>query len=115
MVLIIQQATKPVGGIPTILGEGHGRADLESLLVVGDGLLQVVSPVAADALLVGISQVVLRPGPVLGEGLTRADLESLLVVEDGLLQVVSPFASDALLVGVSQVVLRPGPVLGESL
>ena len=51
--------TKQIGGIPTILGEGHWRADLEGLLTVVDSPLQVVGLLPSYALTVGVRQVVL--------------------------------------------------------
>ena len=62
-----------------------------------DGLLDVIRPVAPDAVAVGVGQVVLGHGPVSREVLLRVDLQGLIVVLDGLLDVFSPVARMRLL------------------
>ena len=96
-----------------ILGEGLAGFDLQRLLVVLDGLLQVLGPLAADAVDVGIAQVVLGSRPTFGEGSAGFDFQRLLIVLDGLLQVLGPLAADAQSVGDRQVVLGSRPLLRD--
>jgi hypothetical protein len=65
----------------------RAREDGEAGLVSGDGLLQVIGPVAAGAIQVGAAQVVLRQRPVVPLLRAREDGEGSLVRGDGLFRV----------------------------
>src|SRR6266702_3263269 len=111
----VEQATLPVSGISAVLGKSHWCKHLKRLFIVGDSLLQVLSPLPSNAVAVGVCQVVLRGSPPFGESLSRKHRECLLTAVNGLFQVVSSLPSDAITVGNRQTELCRSPLFGESL
>ena len=95
-----------------IFGEGFARPDFKRLLVVDDGLLQILGAFPADAVRVGGRQVVLGRWPKLSGKASRVnDFKCLLVVDDGLLQILGAIPADAFNVSDRQVVLGHRPNL----
>ena len=74
---------------------GPRAFDRQRRLVGTNRLLQVVGPIAADAVPIGEREVVLCRGPLVRQGLARADRERCLKGANRLLQVVGPIAADA--------------------
>jgi len=81
---------------------GHSRFDTLAHL-------QVLRPLAPNALKVGVRQVVLDARPLLRVGLAGPDFQRLLVVEDGLLQVLRPISLRVLIQGIGQFTLQGSP------
>jgi len=81
---------------------GLAGSYLKHLLVVGDGLLQVLDPLTADTVTVGVCQVVLGYRPFFRMGLLRVYLRCLANMLDSLFKVFCPITTNAIAVSFSQ-------------
>ncbi len=110
-----QNLPKEAPGAQVIAGKGRARIHGERGLEALDRPFEVIGAFAADAVPIGVREVVLGRGPALGKGLARPHRERGLVAVDGALKVAGAFAADALGIGGREVVLGRGPLLGKGL